>query len=413
MRLSKKILSIKASPIRKFFKYTESAKKAGKKVYFLNIGQPDVSTPPVFMEAIRNDGRDIVEYGPSAGSIEMIDAVKDYYKRYDMDFAREEIIVTCGGSEALRFIIDCICDEGDEVIVPEPFYTNYGAFVRASGGVIVPVTTRAEDGYRYADRDALESLITPRTKALLLTNPGNPTGVVLTEGEMELIGAVARENDLFIISDEVYREFVYDGKPMSSFGQIKDIADRTVIVDSVSKRFSACGARIGVALSKNRELTENLLKLAQSRLCAPTLDQLGSAALYRLPSDYFDDIRAEFERRRNAVCEELAKIDGVVFSKPPGAFYITVKLPVNDAEEFLLWLLQNFDDGGETVMFTPAEDFYATEGLGRSEIRIAYVLSESELRRAVELIRLALAAWNRRLSERVVSAAVIERANAV
>ncbi|MDR2131895.1 MAG: pyridoxal phosphate-dependent aminotransferase, partial [Clostridiales Family XIII bacterium] len=393
--LSKKILGIKPSPIRKFFKYTEAAKRAGKKVYFLNIGQPDVKTPDVFMDAIRNDRREIVEYGPSAGSPELIDAVRSYYTRYGMDFARDEILITCGGSEALRFVIDCLCDEGDEVIVPEPFYTNYGAFVRASGGVIVPVTTCAEDGYRYADREALESLVTPRTKALLLTNPGNPTGVVLTRDEMAVIGAFALENNLFIISDEVYREFVYDGGEMSSFGQIGEIADRTVIVDSVSKRFSACGARIGAALSKNKELLENMLKLAQSRLCAPTLDQVGGAALYRLPSDYFDAVRAEFERRRDAVCEELSKIDGAVFSKPPGSFYITVKLPVDDAEEFLLWLLGNFDDGGETVMFTPAEDFYATEGLGRDEIRIAYVLNEKDLRRAMELIRLALTAWRR------------------
>jgi aspartate aminotransferase len=268
MRLSKKILGIKPSPIRKFFKYTEAAKRAGKKLYFLNIGQPDVKTPPAFMDAIRNDRREIVEYGPSAGSPELIDAVRGYYSRYGMDFSSDEIIVTCGGSEALRFVIDCLCDDGDEVIVPEPFYTNYGAFVRASGGVIVPLTTRAEDGYRYADREALERLVTPRTKALLLTNPGNPTGVVLTRDEMATIGSFALENDLFIISDEVYREFVYDGRAMSSFGQIDELADRTVIIDSVSKRFSACGARIGVAISKNKELLENILKLAQSRLCA-------------------------------------------------------------------------------------------------------------------------------------------------
>jgi aspartate aminotransferase len=396
MRLSEKIRHIKPSPIRKFFKYTEAAKRAGKKVYFLNIGQPDIKTPAVFMEAIRSDGREIVEYGPSAGSPELVLALGDYYRRYGMEFAPDEILITCGGSEALRFVIDCICDDGDEVIVPEPFYTNYGAFVRASGGVIVPLTTCPEEGYRYADREALERLVTPRTKALLLTNPGNPTGVVLTRDEMALIGAFAQENDLFIISDEVYREFVYDGKEMSSFGQIADIADRTVIIDSVSKRFSACGARVGAALSKNKDLMEHLLKLAQSRLCAPTLDQVGAAALDKLPPDYFDAVRAEFERRREAVCEELSKIDGAVFSKPPGAFYITVKLPVDDAEEFLLWLLQNYDDGGETVMFTPAEDFYATEGLGRSEIRIAYVLNEKDLRRATELIRLALAAWQAR-----------------
>ncbi|MDR1571860.1 MAG: pyridoxal phosphate-dependent aminotransferase [Clostridiales Family XIII bacterium] len=396
MRLSKKISGIKPSPIRKFFKYTEAAKKAGKKVYFLNIGQPDVRTPPAFIEAIANDGRETVEYAPSAGIPSMITAVQDYYRRYGMEYAYEDIVVTCGGSEALRFIIDCVCDDGDEVIVPEPFYTNYDAFVRASGGVIVPLTTTPENGYRYADRDAIARLVGPRTKAMLLTNPGNPTGVVLTRGEMETIGQAARDFGLFVISDEVYREFVYDGNAVSSFGQLGDIEDRTVIVDSVSKRFSACGARVGVALSKNRDLIGGMMKLAQSRLCAPTFDQIGSAALYRLGPEYFDGIRAEFERRRDAAYEELRKIDGIVCVKPPGAFYITAKLPVDDAEDFLIWLLENFDDAGETVMFTPAEGFYATPGLGRSEIRIAYVLNERDLRRAIELIRLALAAWNKR-----------------
>jgi aspartate aminotransferase len=312
-----------------------------------------------------------------------------------MEFSEDEIIVTCGGSEALRFIVDCICDDGDEIIVPEPYYTNYDTFIRASGGVIAPLTTCPENGYRYADREAIEKCITKKTKALLITNPGNPTGVVLTREEMEIIGRIAAEHDIFIISDEVYREFVYDGAEMSSFGQLSEIADRTILVDSVSKRFSACGARIGTVLSKNKPLMENLLKLAQSRLCAPTIDQIGSAALYRMPPEYFDEIRAEYQRRRDAVCEELSKIDGIVCMKPAGAFYITVKLPVENAEEFLLWLLQEFDDEDETVMFTPAEGFYATEGLGRSEIRIAYVLNEKDLRRAVELIRLALAAWRR------------------
>ncbi|MDR3295807.1 MAG: pyridoxal phosphate-dependent aminotransferase [Clostridiales Family XIII bacterium] len=395
MKLSKKIQGIQASPIRKFFKYTEAAKNAGKKVYFLNIGQPDIKTPPVFMEAIRNDGREIVEYGPSAGTPLMISAVQEYYRRYGMEFTQDEIIVTCGGSEALRFIVDCVCDEGDEIIIPEPFYTNYGAFIRASGGVIVPLTTTPENGYRYADRAAIDACVTPRSRALLLTNPGNPTGVVLSPEEMRLIGQAAKDHDLFIISDEVYREFVYDGKQITSFGQIPDIADRVILVDSVSKRFSACGARIGTVLSKNRDLLESLLKLAQSRLCAPTLDQLGSAALYRMDPGYFTEIRAEFEKRRDAAYEELSKIDGIVCMKPPGAFYITAKLPVENAEEFLIWLLREFDDGNETVMFTPAEGFYATEGLGRSEIRIAYVLNEQDLRRGIELIRLALSAYRR------------------
>ncbi|MDR0570009.1 MAG: pyridoxal phosphate-dependent aminotransferase [Clostridiales Family XIII bacterium] len=398
MKLSKRINGIQASPIRKFFKYTEAAKKAGKKVYFLNIGQPDIKTPEVFMEAIKNDGREIIEYGPSAGTPVMIDAVRAYYRRYGMEYGEDDVIITCGGSEALRFIIDCICDFEDEIIIPEPFYTNYGAYVKSSGGRIVPLTTTPENGYRYADKEAIERLITPRTRGFLLTNPGNPTGVVLTPEEMEVIGQIAVEHDIFIISDEVYREFVYDGKPMSSFGQIARIADRTVLVDSVSKRFSACGARIGAVLSKNRELMDNILKLAQSRLCAPTLEQVGGAALYGLDPSYFDETREEYQRRRDAVCEELLKIEGVVCMKPPGAFYITVKLPVDNAEDFLIWLLREFDDDNETVMFTPAEGFYATEGMGRSEIRIAYVLKEADLRRAVQLIRLALEAYKNRKS---------------
>ncbi|MDR1135517.1 MAG: pyridoxal phosphate-dependent aminotransferase [Clostridiales Family XIII bacterium] len=390
MKLSNKISGIKPSPIRKFFKYTEAAKKAGKKVYFLNIGQPDIKTPEVFMEAVRRDGREIIEYAPSAGMEVITSAVRKYYLRYGMDFSEDEIITTCGASEALRFIVDCICDSGDEIIVPEPFYTNYAAFVRASGGAIVPLTTYPENEYHYADRAAIEACVTPRTKAFLMTNPGNPTGVVLTPDEMDLIAQVAIDHDLFIISDEVYREFVYDGKPLKSFGQLDNVADRTIIVDSASKRFSACGARIGSVLSKNKELLESLLKLAQSRLCAPTLDQIGCAALYGLEQSYFDEVRAIYEKRRDAVYEELKKIDGIICTKPSGSFYITVKLPVEDAEAFLLWLLCNFDDNNETVMFTPAEGFYATDGMGRSEIRIAYVLDETSLRRAIELIRLAL-----------------------
>jgi aspartate aminotransferase len=396
MKLSNRIRDIQASPIRKFFKYTEAARKAGKKVYFLNIGQPDIKTPVEYLQAIIEDNREIVEYGPSAGMPIMIEAIQEYYRRYGMEYEENEIIVTCGGSEALRFIVDCICDFNDEIIIPEPYYTNYNAFVKSSGGRIVPLTTTPENGYSYADKEAIERLITDRTRGFLLTNPGNPTGVFLSREEMEMIGQIAIDHDIFIISDEVYREFVYDGNPMTSFGQIPEIADRTILVDSVSKRFSACGARVGAVLSKNTELMENILKLAQGRLCAPTLDQIGSAALYRLDPSYFDVIREEYQRRRDVVYTELRKIEGLVCTKPPGAFYITVKLPVDNAEEFLIWVLQEFDDNNETVMFTPAEDFYATKGMGLSEIRIAYVLKDADLKRAIELIRLALTAYNQK-----------------
>ena len=305
-------------------------------------------------------------------------------------------MITNGGSEALSMVFTCILDPGDNVLLAEPFYSNYRTFVTAAGGEIVPITTRAEDGYDYAEKELIESAITDKTKAICCITPGNPTGRTLSFDDMKLISSIAAEHDLWIIADEVYREFAYDGRDITSFGMLPDIQDRLIIIDSVSKRFSACGARVGTLITKNAELMDAVMKLAQGRLCCPTVDQIGAAALYRLDDSYYDEMKAEYEARRDAAYEELARIPGIVCRKPGGSFYIMAKLPVDDVEDFLMYLLTEFDDNGETVMFSPAEDFYATPGLGRNEMRIAYVLNSDDMRRGAELIRLGLESYNRR-----------------
>lgn len=396
MQLSNKVLSMPNSPIRKFNGFGIEAKENGKKVYHLNIGQPDVATPSCFMEAIRNLDAEVVAYAESGGMTLLQDAIIDYFKGYGMNYEREDIIITNGGSEALSMVFASILNPEDEILVAEPFYSNYHTFVTAADGKMVPITTKAEEGYSYADRDKIEAAITPRTKAILCTTPGNPTGNVLTLDEMKLIGEIAKEHDLWVISDEVYREFVYDGREVTSFGMLEELADRLVIVDSVSKRFSACGARIGCLITKNRDFADSVMKIAQGRLSVPTAEQVGAAALYRLGEDYYKEVRAEYEGRRDVVYEELMKIPGVVCRKPGGSFYMTAKLPVDDIENFLVFLLTEFDDNNETVMFAPAEGFYSTPGLGRDEMRIAYVLNREDMRRGVELIRLGIEAYKKR-----------------
>ena len=396
MKLSNKVEAMQFSPIRKFNPIAQKAKDAGKKVYHLNIGQPDVETPACFMEAIRNYENKVIAYAESGGITDLQDAVSDYFKTYGMNIGRENMIVTTGGSEALNMTFLSILNEGDEVLIPEPFYTNYHTFATSAGGKVVPITTKAEEGYHYAKREQIEPLITEKTRAICCINPGNPTGTVLTMDEMRLIGEIAKEHDLWIIADEVYREFAYDGRQAVSFGQIPEIEDRVIIIDSVSKRFSACGARIGFLISKNTDLINNVMKIAQGRLCVSTVDQVGAAALFRLPASYYDEVQAEYGGRRDVVYEELMKIPGVVCQKPGGAFYMTAKLPVDSVEDFLMFLLTEFDDNGETVMFAPAEGFYATPGLGKDEMRIAYVLKKEDMRRGVELIRLGIEAYNNR-----------------
>lgn len=396
MKLSNKVTAMQFSPIRKFNPIAQKAKEAGKKVYHLNIGQPDVETPACFMEAIRAYDKKVIAYAESGGLTVLQDAISDYFKQYKMNFGRENIIVTAGGSEALNMLFITILNEGDEVIIPEPFYTNYHTFATAAGGKVVPITTKAEEGYHYANREQIEACITPKTKAICCITPGNPTGTVLTLDEMKLIGQIAKEHDLWIIADEVYREFAYDNRPVTSFGMIEEIADRVIIIDSVSKRFSACGARIGCMVTKNTDLLSSVMKIAQGRLCVSTVDQIGAAALYRLPASYYDEVKAEYCARRDVVYDELMKIPGVVCQKPGGAFYMTAKLPVDNIEKFLMFMLNDFDVDGETAMFAPAEGFYATPGLGRDEMRIAYVLNKEDMRRGVELIRLGIEAYNKK-----------------
>lgn len=396
MKLSNRVETMQFSPIRKFNPIAQKAKDAGKKVYHLNIGQPDVETPAVFMDAIRNFDQKVIAYAESGGLPVLQDAIIDYFKQYNMNYTREDIIITTGGSEALTMAFLAMINDGDEVLIPEPFYTNYHTFATAAGGKVVPITTKAEDGYHYAKREQIEAAITPNTKAICCISPGNPTGAVLTLDEIKLIGEIAKEHDLYIIADEVYREFVYDGKEATSFGMVDDISDRVIIIDSVSKRFSACGARIGCLISKNKEFMQGVMKIAQGRLCTSTVDQIGAAALYKLPASYYEEVKAEYCARRDVVYEELMKIPGVVCQKPGGSFYITAKLPVDNIENFLMFLLEEFDDNGETVMFAPAEGFYATDGLGKDEMRIAYVLNQADMRRGVELIRLGVEAYNNR-----------------
>ena len=293
-------------------------------------------------------------------------------------------------------VLTCILDEGDEILIPEPFYPNYNTFVSVTGGVIRPIPTTAEEGYRYADRERIEPLINEHTRAILVTNPGNPTGVVLSPEEMRLMADIAREHDLFLVSDEVYREFVYGGEPLASMAQFDDAAENVVVVDSISKRFSACGARVGILLSRNQELMAQALKICQGRLCAATLDQIGAAALYGVGSDYFSAVRDEYHKRRDTCMEGLSKIPGVVCECPKGAFYIMAKLPVDDTDKFQTWLLEEFQDNGETIMFAPGEGFYGTPGKGRDEVRLAYILKQEDLRRAMEVLAHGIEAYNSR-----------------
>jgi len=397
MHLSEKALACGLSPIRKFHPYAVEAEKQGRIIYHLNIGQPDIHTPETFFEAVCNFRGPVIAYAPSPGIPEMVSAVRRYYdERLHVGLDTDDILITTGGSEALAILMDCILDPGDEVIVPEPFYPNYNTFIRMAGGSICPLTTRPEDGYVYAERAKFEALIRPNTRAILINNPGNPTGIVLHPDEMRMIAEVAKEHGLYLICDEVYREFVYDGGELLSVFQLTGELENVVVIDSVSKRFSACGARIGTLISKNRELMQQALKYCQARLSVATLDQVASAALYRVPADYFRATRDEYRRRRDTVVRKLREIPGVICGEPKGAFYLMATLPVDDADEFQKFLLTEFEDHGDTVMFAPGAGFYGTPGMGRNEIRIAYVICEKDLERAIDLLGLGIEAYNSR-----------------
>lgn len=396
MRFSSKIERCNLSPIRKFHPYAVEAEAKGRKIYHLNIGQPDIETPKEFFEAIQNFNDPVLAYAPSPGIPEYLESVRKYYQGLGIELEIGDILATNGGSEALQIVLQCILDEGDEVLVPEPFYPNYNTFANLAGGQIHPIPTSAEEGYFYGERSRIEAEITPRTRAILITNPGNPTGTILTPEETRMIADVARDHNLFIIADEVYREFVYGDERIVSLAEFPDVRENVVIIDSISKRFSACGARIGALISRNKELIGHALKVCQGRLCSSTLDQLGAAALYDAGPAYFAAQKEEYHRRRDTVVEKLSQIPGVVCKCPSGAFYLMAKLPVDDADAFQKWLLTDFEDHGDTVMFAPGEQFYGTPGKGRDEVRIAYVLKQQDLERAIDLLALGIKAYNAR-----------------
>lgn len=386
MQFSKRIQSMQFSPIRKLTPFAEEAKKQGKKVFHLNIGQPDIETPETFFEAINNFKENVLKYTNSQGIDPLIDSFIEYYKQWDIDFERNEIMITNGGSEAILFAIMAICDFGDEIIIPEPFYTNYNGFSEAAGVNVVSFITKAENGFHLPCKEEITSKITDKTKAILISNPGNPTGVVYTYEEVRMLADIAKEYNLYIIADEVYREFVYDNLKYTSALYMTDILDRVILIDSISKRYSACGARIGLVASKNKELIKQILKLCQSRLCVPTIEQVAAANLINTPKEYFTKVKAEYENRRNILYSSLVNIPGIVCEKPTGAFYIVVKLPINDAEHFSQWLLTDFHYNNATVMVAPAGGFYSNAELGKNEIRISYCLNSKDLEEAMDIL---------------------------
>ena len=390
---SNRVTAMQASPIRKLVPFATAAKADGVKVYHLNIGQPDIKTPRGFFDAVKNFDDEVLEYAVSQGIPELIEALQDYYKTYDMHFDKDELLITNGGSEALLFAMMATCDPGDKLLIPEPFYTNYNGFGQCVNVGVAPITTKAENGFHLPSKEEILSKIDDKVKAILLSNPGNPTGAIYSKEELEMIAEIAIEKDLWIISDEVYREFVYDGLEYTSFGNLKQVEDRVIIIDSVSKRYSACGARIGSIASKNKELIAQIMKLCQGRLCVPTLEQVGAVELYKTPVSYFKEVNDEYRKRRDVLYSELMKVDGVICEKPTGAFYIVAKLPVDNAEDFVKWMLTEFRVDNETVMATPAEGFYATPGLGRDEIRLAYILKEEDLRKAAKILKEGLEAY--------------------
>lgn len=394
MKFSSKIEKCGLSPMRKFAPYANEAAKKGKKLYHLNIGQPDIATPEAYFEAVKNFSQPVLAYAPSDGVPEMIDAVVNYYGKIDAPITNKQVLITTGGSEALQIALSCILDEGDEIIIPEPFYPNYSTFVTLTGATIRPITTTPEENYKFAIRERVEACINEHTRAILFTNPGNPTGTILTPDELKLMLDIAKEHNLFIVCDEVYREFVYGGEPLQSALQYEGYEDNVIVIDSVSKRFSACGARIGLLISKNKEFMSQAMKWCQCRLCASTTDQVAAAALYSVDKDYFSATRDEYKRRRDTMVEKLSSIPGVIYAQPKGAFYIMAALPVDDADKFQLWLLNEFDDNGETVMFSCGEPFYGTPGKGKNEVRMAYVLKQEDLARAMDILAVAIKKYN-------------------
>ena len=378
------------SPIRKLVPYAEKAYKANKTVYHLNIGQPDIKSPKIAMDAVTLHSLEVLAYTRSEGSEGYRQKISGYYKSKSIPVGAEDIIVTTGGSEALLFAMGTICDAGDEIIIPEPFYANYNGFATASGVKIVPVITKIEDNFALPPIADFEKLISPKTKAILICNPGNPTGYLYSKEEIKTLANIVKKHNLFLVSDEVYREFTYDGLEHYSILQEPGMDEYGILIDSVSKRYSMCGARIGCLVSKNRQVIATALKFAQARLSPPTFAQIASEAALETPQEYFDEVIKEYQDRRDTLISHLKKIPGVIVGVPKGAFYCIVQLPVKNSDAFAQWLLEKFDLNGETVMVAPAGGFYSTPGVGLNQVRIAYVLNKDSLIRAVEILKVAL-----------------------
>ena len=393
-KISQKGQQMPESPIRKLVPYAEIAKKKGHKVYHLNIGQPDIKTPEVALNAIKNNDIKILEYSHSAGFESYRTKLSSYYKTHGLPVEVADIIITTGGSEALLFAMGSTMDSDDEIIIPEPFYANYNGFSTASGVKVVPVISTIDEGFALPPISAFEKLITPKTKAILICNPGNPTGYLYSKEEIYQLAEMVKKHDLFLIADEVYREFIYDGDKHFSVMNVPGIEENAIMIDSVSKRYSMCGARIGCIVSKNKEVMATAMKFAQARLSPPTYAQIASEAALDTPQSYFDDVINEYKERRDTLISELNKIEGVKVATPKGAFYCIAKLPVESADDFAKWLLESYDNNGETVMVAPAAGFYSTPNVGLDEIRIAYVLKKEDLIRSVEILKDALTEYN-------------------
>jgi len=393
--MSKRALEIQESPIRKLIPFSDDAKKRGIHVYHLNIGQPDIETPPEFWNAVKNYSNKVLAYGHSQGQASYLKALSDYYKRNNLDIEPEHLFITTGGSEAIVFAFLLIAGPGDNVIVFEPFYTNYNGFATQAGIKLVPVETKAEDGFHLPSRDVIERAINSQTRAIMICNPNNPTGTLFTRDEMQMLVDIARDKGLFVLSDEVYREFVFEGKHTSVF-DFQDVDDFAIIMDSISKRFSACGARIGNLVIKNKQIHAAAVKFGQARLCAPPLEQAGAEAALALGPDYFQKVIGEYKKRRDVVFNGLMAIEGAVCMKASGAFYAMAKLPISSAEDFAKFMLTEFSVDNKTVMVAPGPGFYATPGRGVDECRIAYVLNTDDLADAMKILKLGIEAFNKR-----------------
>ena len=388
--ISNKGIQMPESPIRKLVPYAEDAKKRGVTVFHLNIGQPDIKTPQIALDAVKNNKLKTLSYARSEGSEEYRTKLATYYVKNNIPVNANNIIATTGGSEALLFTIGSITDPGDEIIIPEPFYANYNGFSTASGVKVVPVISKIEDNFALPNIEDFEKLITNKTKAILICNPGNPTGYLYSEEEIEKLKMMVLKHDLFLIADEVYREFTYDGLKHTSVMSLEGLDENAIIIDSVSKRYSMCGARIGCIVSKNKEFINTAIKFAQARLSPPTYALIASEAALDTPQSYFDEVKQEYVERRNTLISELQKIKGIKVANPKGAFYCVAELPVGDSDKFAQWMLEEFNHNNETVMVAPASGFYSTPGEGKNQVRIAYVLNKKDLKRSVEIIAEAL-----------------------